>query len=129
MSVYKEVQFIGSDFPLVFAGGFAQSPAGGNAFAIPQRNVIVTVVGTGTVVIHGSAQALPPDFSATSTISNSHAVIVVADYSLATNQYVTSIIVAGATKICELNTNFLTWMGIQVTAGSPEVIVTITDNA
>jgi len=128
MSVYKEVQFIGSDIPLTYSNGYAQAPGGGNAFAVPQRNVIVTVSGTGTVVVHGSAQALPPDFSAASTISNSHAIIVGADYSLTTNQYITSIIVSGSTKIVELNTNFLTWIGIQRTSGSPDVIVTITDN-
>ena len=132
MSAYKQPNFIPFDenTTIAFVGGFAINPGdNGNAFAVSQRNVIVTVIGSGTIKIHGSNDRLPPDFTVTSTILSSHtSPIVAADYSLASSQYVTALTVSNSTKIFELNTNLLTWIAFERTSGSPDIKITITDN-
>lgn len=122
--------------PLEFDAGFAVNPSAngnipGNAFAAKDfRNILITLVGTGTVKFHGSIQNLPPDFTAGSSIFNSHAPIMAADYSLPNTYWAgaTGVIVSNETKIVELNTNVLAWFGIERSDDTVDVIVTVTDN-
>lgn len=112
-------------------GGYAIHPDTlENAFAVPERNVVLTVVGTGNVVVYGSAQELPPDFSVASTITNSYVPIMLADYTTPSTYYAggAGVTVAGTTAIVELNTNMITWIGIERSANTVEVLVTVTDN-
>lgn len=112
--------------------GFAVNPDGKTAiaFAADFRNQVLTVVGTGTVIVYGSTQKDPPDFTVASTITNSYAPIVLADYSIQNTYYngAAGVTVAGATKIVELNTNVLTWVAIHRSAGTVDVKLTETDN-
>ncbi len=108
--------------------GFALNN-GKNAWSAADfRNVVISAIGTGTITVYGSIQETPPDFSAASTKNNAFAVIVLADYSLATNQYVTSLVVSSSTKIAELNTNLLSWFAIHRSATTVDVIATQTNN-
>lgn len=133
----KDVKFInqGKDLDaLTFdVAGFAINPADGtNAFfGADFRNVLLTVVGTGTVFVLGSEQRLPPDFSVGSTIQNTWAPIVTADYSVQNTYYdgTTGVIVAGETKIVELNTNMVTWFAIFRSVDTVDVLATVTNNA
>jgi hypothetical protein len=90
----------------------------------------ITVVGTGNIVIHGSEQEAPPDFTAASTINNSHVEIMLADYTTPNLYYsgTAGVTVAASTAIVELNTNLLTWICIERTAGTADVLVTYTNN-
>ena len=130
MATQKTVK--GAKEPLTFVGGFAINPnTNGNSFSANNRNVVITVVGTGTVVVHMSQQAANKeiDFSAASTADNSHSIPVLADLgALAPNKYVLSAVVAGETKQFELNVNICTQIGIEQTVGTPDVLLTITDN-
>lgn len=110
--------------------GFAINPDGQSSicFTADHRNQLIGIVGTGTVTVYGSMQKAPVDFSAPSTIDNLYAVIVLADYSLASSNYVTSLSVTGSTKIAELNTNLLTWIGIHRSGNGVEVKLTQTTN-
>ena len=117
---------LGGKVGLTFTGAFADSGTG-NSFSINNRNVLIAVVGTGEVVVHGSIQSGDVDFSAASTIDNVHAVMELKDYSVISG-YVLSGVVAGETKIFEVNTNFLSSIGIEIVAGAPEVMLVLTDN-
>ncbi len=129
----RDLKFIpGDGSKLIFdvSSGFAINPESQNsiAFAGGHRNQAITVSGTGTITIYGSAQKQPVDFSKSSTIDNSYAVMVVADYSLAANQYITSVVVSSSTRIVEINTNLLTWIGIHRSVDTVNVKFTETDN-
>lgn len=131
--MYRYTNFIpGSGNALTFDNvtGFAVNPDGENSicFTGDHRNQVIGITGIGTVKVYGSIQKDPVDFTQPSTIGNQYAQIVLADYSLTTNQYVTSLIVAGATKLAELNTNLLTWIGIHRSAETVEVKLTETTN-
>ncbi len=136
MATDKKLFWIGSDpaVPLAFdtGTGLAIHPGNAlNAFAGGERNIILTVVGTGTITVNGSVQELPPDFASPSTLSNSYTPIALADYSLATSPILAGsagVTVAGATKIVELNTNLITWFSIERSIDTVEVFVTVTDN-
>ena len=117
----------GGGTALTFTGAFADSGNSGNCFSVNNRNVLITVVGTGEVVLHGSMQKDEVDFSAASTITNTHAVMELKDYSVV-GGYALSAIVAGETKIFEANQNFLSWVGIEIISGTPEVLLLVTDN-
>lgn len=124
------VKFINLEFD---GSGYAINPfTGTNAFtAADFIDAVLTVVGTGTVIVSGSAQELPPDFSAVPTITNSHTPIALADYSLATSQILAGsagVTVAGVTKLVELNTNLLTWIGINRSINTVDVLLTETNN-
>lgn len=110
--------------------GFAINPDNQNSicFAGNHRNQVIGIVGTGTVTVYGSMQKEPVDFTAPSTIDNLYAVIVLADYSLSSSNYVTSLAVAGTTKIAELNTNLLTWIAIHRSANTVDVKLIETTN-
>jgi hypothetical protein len=128
----KDIKFINNSKPLVFnVGGFAIDPQSENAwFGGDFRDLVLTVVGTGTVKVYGSAQQLPPDFTLPSTISNSYTPIALADYSLATNTILAGsagVTVAGATKLVECNTNLLTWIAIERSADTVQVLLTETN--
>lgn len=114
--------------------GFAINVFGGaftNCFdASAWRDIILMAIGTGTVVVHGSTQRQPVDFNAASTINNAHVPIALADISLVTSNYIagaTGVVVAGATKMVELNTNLLTWIGIHRSVNTVDVIATKTN--
>lgn len=128
----KDIKFINDGNPLTFDGNnFAIDTQTGNAFFSGDfRNAVLTVVGTGNVIVYGSTQKTPPDFSSPSTPTNSYASIVLADYSLANTYYAgnTGVTVSGSTAIVELNTNLLTWVGIKRDDLEVDVILTFTNN-
>jgi hypothetical protein len=129
----RNLQFINNSGALIFNGtDFAINSDGGNAWAVKDfRNIIVTVVGTGTVYIHGSAQIDPPDFNSASTIDNSHALITTKDYAIQNIYYngsVGIVVGGGATKIVEVNSNVLAWLAFERTVETVDVIVTVSDN-
>lgn len=135
MATDKLIEFIpeepGTHLAFNAGSGFAVNPGtGSDAFAAAQRNIIITVVGTGNIKVYGSAQELPPNFNAASTIDNSYTPIILADYSTQAIYYNGSVgvTVAGATKIVELNTNMLTWIAIKRSVDTVQVLVTISDN-
>ncbi len=126
----RNLQYIG---PLEFdVNGFAINPfTGENVFnAKDFRDLMAALVGTGVVHFHGTIQETPPDFNAASVIGNIHAEIVTADYSIQNTYYdgVTGVTVTASTKIVELNTNLLTWFGIERSVDTVDVILTVSDN-
>lgn len=132
--VPRDIKFLNNSEALAFdaVSGFAENDQGQTAwFGGDFRNLLITLVGTGTIIVYGSAQQNPPDFTAPSSITNSYTPIVLADYSLANTYYAgaTGVTVAGATKIVELNTNLLTWFAIHRSANTVEALATETDNA
>ncbi len=133
MSVYGDRKWIptsGSKLTFDPATGFAINPDGKSAisFVVDFRNQVIGATGTGVVTVYGSMQKEPPDFTQPSTIDNQYAVIVLADYSLATSQYVTSLVVSSATKIAELNTNLLSWIAIHRSVDTVDVKLLEGDN-
>ncbi len=100
------------------------------AFAGSYRNQVITAVGTGTVIVYGSTQKDPPDFTKPSTIGNSYAPIMLADYTTPNTYYAggAGVVVSSSTKIVELNTNLLTWIAIHRSATTVGVKLTETDN-
>ncbi len=132
----REVKFIpGTGEALTFnaISGFAINPFTNDTsicFSGDFRNQVLTVVGTGTVIVYGSTQKDPPDFTAPSTITNSYAPVMLADYAAVGTYYVgaSGVPVAGATKIVEVNTNVLTWVAIHRSANTVDVKLTQTDN-
>lgn len=132
--MHRDLKFIAGGNPLTFdAGtGFAINPEDETAIAFSgdYRNQVLGVVGTGTVIVYGSSQRLPPNFNLPSTIGNLYTPIVLADYSVANTYYAgaSGVSVAASTKIVELNTNLLTWIAIHRSADTVDVILTETDN-
>lgn len=130
----RDFKYIKGGDKLVFnAAGYALNEQAQTAIALAAdfRNQVLSVVGTGTVIVYGSAQKNPPDFTQASTIDNSYTPIALADYSLVTNNYLAGaagVTVAGETKLVELNTNLLSWIGIFRDSATVEVKLTITDN-
>lgn len=96
------------------------------------RDIDITVVGTGTVVVYGSAEKnaddTPPDFTAASTISSAYAPMVIADLGTP-NTFAASIAVVGATKIGEVNTNLLTWICVERSESTVDAYITVCDNS
>lgn len=127
----KDVKFINQGEALNFnIGGFAIDPQNNNAFfAADHINVVLAVVGTGNVVVYGSTQRTPPDFSAASTIDNSYVPIVLSDYAVPNTYYpgATGVTVAVETKVVELNTNLLTWVAISRSVNTVDVKMTETN--
>lgn len=133
----KNIQYENQGLALSFDAvtGFANFPTGQTlqtACAVGDwRDLLLTVSGTGTVKLYGSAQELPPDFTAPSTITNSYVPISLVDYSLvgAVAYYpgATGAIVAGATMLVEADTNLLTWIGIHRSANTVDVKLTRTN--
>jgi len=110
---------------------FAVTTDGKTAFQCTDfRNLLITVVGTGNVKIYGSCQKTPPNFSSPSTITNSYVPIVLADYSTPNTYYAGSagVSVTADTAIVELNTNLLTWIAIERSLNTVEVLLTETNN-
>lgn len=130
----RDVKFINGGKPLTFDPNteFAINPENQNsiAFAGDYRNQVLTISGTGTVVVYGSCQKDPVDFTQPSTISNSYVAITLADYSLVQTYYAgsTGVTVIASTVVVELNTNLLTWIGINRSGGNVDVKFTETDN-
>lgn len=114
-------------YPIVWTNNLSQP-----IFVGDFRDIDLTIVGTGNVVVLGSAERndddAPPDFSSPSTITNSYAAMVVADLTTV-NTYTTALAVAGATKIGEVNTNLLTWICLSRSTGTVDAFVTATDNS
>lgn len=132
----KDVKFLNQSGkagdPLVFdVSGFAIAPDGGNAWAVADfMALVLTGVGIGTLKVLGSAQRLPPDFSSPSTILNSYAEMVLADYSVPGAYYSGSagVTVSSSTKIVEVNTNLLTWIAITRSVDTVDALLTETNN-
>jgi hypothetical protein len=131
----KDVKWANNGLKLDFdANGWAIFPTGQilqNAYNCSDlRDLLLTIVGTGTVNVYGSCQELPPDFSAASIITNSYVPITLADYSLADVKYSGGLgaTVAASTKIVELDTNILTWIAIKRGAQDTcDVLLTLTN--
>ena len=92
------------------------------------RDVVLTIVGTGTATVLASADKEVVDFTIASTIDNSFATMVIADMTTAST-YATSLAVAGTTKLGEVNTNLLTWICVTRSAGTLDAFITICDNS
>lgn len=138
----RNLQYINGQGGLPFefdADGYAINPLSnangdipGNAFSAKDfRNLLVTAQGDGTIQVFGSIQNNPPDFSITSTITNSYVALMLADYTLANVIYdgtagVT--VTGGDTVTVEANTNVITWFAIKRSADTVDVIATVTDN-
>lgn len=91
------------------------------------RNIVITAVGTGTFSVRGTVYGEPVDFTATSTITNPHALIVLADLTAAST-YNTSLAVSSSTKLAEVNTNLLTYISIVRSDTGVAVSVSASDN-
>lgn len=98
-------------------------------FVADFRNIVLTIVGTGTATVLGSVEKTtePVDFGSPSVLGNTYAEIVIADLTVA-GAYATTLIVAGATKLGEVNTNLLTWIQITRSAGTLDAFITVCDN-
>lgn len=96
------------------------------------RNIGLTIVGTGDIQVLASKEKNPADepvdFTAPSTIDNAYAAIVIADETLATGSYSTSITVSGSTKLAEINTNLATFICLSRSADTVDAYITVTDN-
>lgn len=130
----RDIKFIKGGETLEFdEEGWAINPDGQTAiaFAGDYRNQVLMVSGTGTVIVYGSAQKTPPDFSQAPSIDNFYVPIVLADYAVKQTYYdgATGAVVAGGEKMVELNTNLLTWIGISRSAETVDVKFTETDNS
>ncbi len=130
----RDVKFIKGGEALDFdaESGFAINVEGDTsiAFAGDFRNQVLTVVGTGTVIVYGSCQKAPPDFTQSSTIDNSYAPVMLADYAAVGTYYVgaAGVPVSNATKLVEINTNLLTWVAIHRSVDTVDVKLTESDN-
>ena len=130
----RDVKFIKGGDALEFDAdsGFAINPDGQTAiaFAGDYRNQVLTVVGTGTVIVYGSCQKTPPDFSQAVTIDNSYVAVMLADYTTPNTYYAggAGVSVTAEAKMVEINTNLLTWIGINRSADTVDVKFTETDN-
>ncbi len=136
----KDTKFVCQGTPngndaLVFdpISGFAINPITNESCfdASAWRDIIMMLVGTGTVIVYGSTQRQPVDFGLPSDIDNAYVPIALADVSLVgTPAYIagaTGGVVSGATKMFELNTNLLTWIGFHRSAETVDVIATKTN--
>lgn len=135
----RQLNFIpgdGSALTFDAGSGFAinpKLPTGANnaiCFAGGFRNQVLAVVGTGNVIVYGSTQKNPPDFTAPSTIGNSYAPIMLADYTSPNTYYAggAGVTVAAGTKIVEANTNVLSWVAIHRSINTVDVKLTESDN-
>lgn len=136
----RNLQYVNGQVGLPFefgVDGFAINPNAegstpGNAFSAKDfRNILLTLQGTGNVIVYGSIQNNPPDFSIASTITNSYVALMLADYSIANTVYngaTGATVAAGATRTVEVNTNVITWFAIHRSADTVDVISTVTDN-
>ena len=134
----RDVKYINDkqDLPWDSGTGFLQNPIPtgalieGNAFDVRNfRDGVLTVEGTGQILVYGSAQKNQPDFNSPSTIDNSWVLIALVDYSLtgapAFYDGATGAVVSGSTMVCELDTNGLTWIGLYRSAEEVEAKLTI----
>jgi hypothetical protein len=92
------------------------------------RDVVLTIVGTGTATVLATASKEVVDFTAASTIGNAFATMVIADMTAAST-YATSLVVAGATKLGEVNTNLVGWVCITRSADTLDGYLTYCDNS
>lgn len=96
------------------------------------RDIGLTIVGTGTVTCYGSKQKNPDDtpviFTDASTIGNSFVALVIADETTP-NTYATTLAVADATKLGEINTNLLTWICLGRNSDGVDAFITHCDNS
>ncbi len=100
------------------------------------RNVGVTVVGSGSVSVLASKH-FPTggqegsdviDFTAPSTINNSYATVAVYDETVIVNNWVLALVVAGATKLGEVDINELSWICLSRNSADVDATVTVSDN-
>ncbi len=93
------------------------------------RDVVLTIVGTGTATVLATASKEVVDFTAASTIGNAFATVVIADLTTVTTPYATSLVVAGATKLGEINSNLVGWVCITRSANTLDAYLTYCDNS
>ena len=100
------------------------------------RNVGLTVVGTGNVSVLASKSAPAGgekgtkviDFNSASTINNSYATVAIYDETVLVNNWVLSLVVAGSTKLGEVDINELSWICLQRSGSGVDASVTVADN-
>lgn len=92
------------------------------------RDVVLTIVGTGTATILASADKEAVDFTTASTIDNAYATMVIADLTTP-SAYATSLVVSGDTKLGELNTNLVCWIAVTRSADTLDAYLTYCDNS
>ncbi len=129
----KDVKYINDGKPLAFdsVSGFAINPDGTTAlFSGDFRNILLAVDGTGTVIVYGSNQETPPNFTASVTINNFFVPIVTADYSVQNTYYdgTAGVVVSSSAKLVELNTNLITWFAVHRSVNTVNVKATLTNN-
>lgn len=110
-------------YPLIWTNNKSQA-----IFVGDFRDIDLTIVGTGTAGVLGSASKDIVDFTASSTIDNAYANIVIADLTTP-NTYATTLAVTSATKIGEINTNILGWICVTRDANTLDGYITICDNS
>ena len=131
----KDVKFLSGGARLQFDGdGFAINlfgdPNNRNAFFVADwRDIVMGIVGSGQVLIHGSIQRMPPNFKNTSTFGNMHALIGLRDLTVPNTYYAgaTGSNVTNDTQLTELNTNLLTWIAIERKSSAVNVKITHTN--
>lgn len=95
------------------------------------RDINLTIVGTGTATILGSADTTigkKIDFTTTSTLVNSFTPIVIADLGVP-SAYATTLVAAGETKIGELNTNLMAWICVTRSSSTLDGFISLCDNS
>ncbi len=95
------------------------------------RNIGITAVGTGVITALCSKEKnpadTPPDFTATSTITNPYAAILIADETVA-GAFATTLTVAGNTKLGEINSNLVTFVCLTRSINTVDAFITVCDN-
>lgn len=118
-------------YPIIWTNNLSQP-----ILARDFRDIGITIIGTGDVQVLGSLEApqdstygspTEVDFSVASALGNSYAAVVIADLTVP-NTYVTTLSVAGATKLGEVNTNLLTWICLSRSIDTVDALVTVCDN-
>ena len=96
-------------------------------FTATWRDILIGLTGTGTLEVYGSIQQAPVDFTQPSGVGNMYALVVLSDYTTPNTYTAGTVSVSNSTKIVELNTNLLTWVGIKRSIDTVDAILTITN--
>lgn len=112
------------NYPIVWTVGNQSQPI----FVGDFRDVVLTIVGTGTAAVLCSCDAEVPDFTAPSTITNSYKALVIADLAVP-NTYATTLIAAGNTQMGEVNTNLVRWICVTRSINTLDGFISACDNA
>lgn len=92
------------------------------------RNVELTAVGTGRIQVLGSKDIKMFDPLQPSSFNNSYVPVVLADETVATNNYSTTWILSNETKVGEVNVNVLGWISLSRNTETIRAFISVTDN-